>query len=49
MTYCPSCISYGEECSVDSEEWDVECSYYMPREQEVIEAEIIEDETIKED
>ncbi len=34
MAYCPSCVSYGNECDVDYEDWNQPCSYYKTAESE---------------
>ena len=31
MVYCPSCVSFGEECNPDPEDFDAPCSYYRQR------------------
>ncbi len=31
ISYCPDCISYNTECSVDTEDWNEPCKYYSPR------------------
>jgi hypothetical protein len=32
MSYCPSCISYPLECSVDPSEWDLPCKHFQSKE-----------------
>ena len=39
MAYCPSCISYREECNPEPEDWDKPCPFYKSRE-EVLKAEL---------
>jgi len=31
MAYCPDCISYNTECSVDPEDWGLDCDRFEPR------------------
>ena len=28
QAFCPSCVSFKVECSVDPEDWDKPCDYY---------------------
>jgi len=34
MTYCPDCVSFGVECSVDPEDYTEPCPYFKPRKPE---------------
>lgn len=34
MTYCPDCVSFRVECSVDPEDYYEPCPYYRPKETE---------------